>query len=177
MDLPQLFAFKWVPVQGTLLFRILFTRVDCALKLFASELVQEDVQHQCLQAWQPHQSERDETFCYLCCYHFTVTDCSLRCGFRRSSCAFGPAASRAARGWIRAHGWSWEAADLEGSLKPSLLCLIKSTLEPILLLHHPLSCRTYPAWLCLTEQLFPHKHTASTQVRGQGSSRSRKTLL
>lgn len=66
------------------------------------ELVQEDMHH-CLRAWQPHQRERDETFCCLC-YHFMVMDYSVHCGFRNASCAPGPAASRAACGWNCAHG-------------------------------------------------------------------------
>lgn len=70
------------PDAGTLLFQIMFMRVDSPLMLFVSELVQEDVHH-CLRAWQPHQRERDGTFCCLCCYHFMLMDYSVYCGFRK----------------------------------------------------------------------------------------------
>lgn len=90
-------------MQGTLLFLTMFMRVHYPLKLFVSELVQEDMHH-CLRAWQPHQRERDETFCCLYCYHYMVMDYSVHCDFRNASCAPGLVASRAARGWNCAHG-------------------------------------------------------------------------
>lgn len=47
--------------------------LDSALKLFVSEPVQEDAHH-CLRAWQPHQSQAEETFCCLRCYRSMVVD-------------------------------------------------------------------------------------------------------
>ncbi len=82
-------------MQGTLLFCNMFMRVDYPLKLFVSELVQEDMHH-CLRAWELHQRNQDEAFCCLCCYHFMVMDYGLHCGFRNASCAPRPATSRPA---------------------------------------------------------------------------------
>lgn len=152
MDFPQLFAFKWVPMQGTLLFHIMFIWVHYPLKLFVSELVQEYTYH-CLQAWQPHQREQDETLCCICCYHFMVMDHSVHCSFRNASCAPGPAASRAACGWICAHGGR-EAEDLNEVWSHLYSVSLTHTFSS---LHHPLSNSAYPSWLQLC--LHKHRHT------------------
>lgn len=102
MHFPQLFAFKWVPMQGMCLFQIVFMLLDAPLKLFVCEPVQDDV-HRCLRAWQPHQRGSG----MRCCCCFVRLLLSFRGAGLQSStvaserhllCPLVPAASRAACG-------------------------------------------------------------------------------
>lgn len=62
-----------------------------------------------------------------------MMDCSIHCGFRNISC--NPQAhSQANSLWVELCPWSQETADLEDSLKSSLLYLIKGTSELLYLL-------------------------------------------